>query len=271
MTSNLKRIPIKATILISIGCLSTGYAYSAQGIFLDQYSQENITVEQRSRLKNLMNEGYFIDQNRRSEKEIEDIKAFFLTEIKANNKKQREVSSGRVHYDMLENHQVLQNTSIQSMISDAKEVAEKYIFPEKKVKLTTLQIVNSAPGSDHQIWHSDNKTQGITLVIPLVDINEKIGTTQLISRSHLLLSSLPFHYRVINPKLSRGSYLWMDCRVLHRGLANQLAIERPILVIRFDQEDCPPPGMNWLETVLRSYLGNAIYQISSKLSSSSSG
>jgi ectoine hydroxylase-related dioxygenase (phytanoyl-CoA dioxygenase family) len=207
----------------------------------------------------LTGKGYLIQKDQRSLKEVDEINSLFH-EVKDSHKQKREVSPGRIHYDFLSSDKVRQHSLIHSMIQECESIAKDYL-PDDKVQLTTLQIVNSSPGSQNQIWHADNKAKGLTLVIPLVDITtDEIGTTQFISGSHDLPSQL-FQMNIVNPVLPKGSYLWLDCRVLHRGLANHSQVERPILVIRFDREDYPPPGMTWVGSVIRNCMGNIFYEL----------
>jgi ectoine hydroxylase-related dioxygenase (phytanoyl-CoA dioxygenase family) len=216
----------------------------------------------------LTGNGYLIQKDQRSLKELDEINSLFH-EVKDFHKQKREVSPGRIHYDFLSSDKVREHSLIRSMIQECESVAKDYL-PGDKVQMTTLQIVNSSPESQNQIWHADNKAKGLTLVIPLVDItSDEIGTTQFISGSHDLPSQL-FQMNIVNPVLPKGSYLWLDCRVLHRGLANHSQGERPILVIRFDREDCPPPGMTWVGSVIRNCMGNIFYELLKQKEPSSS-
>jgi hypothetical protein len=180
----------------------------------------------------------------------------------------REISPGRSHYELKEHANFLSIPSISRLIWEAKEVATVYTkasdTSRSKVYLSTIQIVLSKPGSLEQIWHADNKARGITLIIPLVDIHsDDVGTTELLSGTHDLALS---GHRLVKPLFSLGEGLWMDSRMIHRGAANRshesdLPVDRPILVIRFDREETPPPGMGWLGASLVHLLGALLEKI----------
>ena len=42
------------------------------------------------------------------------------------------------------------------------------------------QILNAVPGSVSQTWHSDNRSRGLTIIIPLVDFTVDNGPTQVL-------------------------------------------------------------------------------------------
>ena len=138
-------------------------------------------------------------------------------------------------------------------------------------RLTQLQLLESDCGSTTQIWHADNINAGITILIPLVDVTEDNGPTELIPHSHtlfpsfsiakffsLLLSDGSSHKGVA----SAGDALVYDCRTIHRGLATptSASASRPVVIFRYDAWDTPPPGVSAVGTTLIRTLGN-IWQL----------
>ena len=57
----------------------------------------------------------------------------------------------------------------------------------RRVYRSELQLLTAAPTvSQQQSWHSDNRSRGITIVVPLVDFTAENGATQLLPGSHEL-------------------------------------------------------------------------------------
>jgi len=46
-----------------------------------------------------------------------------------------------------------------------------HYFNENKYFISTFQFVTSKPKSHDQIWHADNKYPGLTIIIPLIDVD----------------------------------------------------------------------------------------------------
>ena len=132
--------------------------------------------------------------------------------------------------------------------------------------------MDSTPGSQNQVWHSDCADASLTFVIPLSNQSPACGPTQIISHSHNH-SFIGIFFRhllsgkqkdssdpsVEAPLLSLGDMLVMDSRLLHRGLGNRSDRSRPILVLRFDRISHPPPGMGTLGAWLRHAAGHVLY------------
>ena len=181
----------------------------------------------------------------------------------------KEVSKGRLHYNML------RSTFVESKV--IKDLIAEQVLPiavsdlglkVNEILMTEVQVVDSLPGSDIQIWHADNAKRGITFIIPLVDLTNQNGPTELITGSHSLWdntfgwmcgNSGVLGLSVAKPLLRSGDCLVMDARLLHRGGANLSDTSRPILVIRFDSVKSQPPGMTVIGATARFYLARVIY------------
>ncbi len=100
----------------------------------------------------------------------------------------------------------------------------------------------SLPGSKDQRLHKDHKALfhddprtvkepsfAVTMMVPLVDLNERVGTTRVKKGSHIYTSvrskAMPWQ----TPLTSVGDCYLMDYRLSHHGQANQSDNPRPIL------------------------------------------
>ncbi|CBZ55294.1 hypothetical protein NCLIV_057170 [Neospora caninum Liverpool] len=131
----------------------------------------------------------------------------------------------------------------------------------KRVYVSDMQSVDADPLAITQPWHRDTSARGLTVLVPLCDITEANGPTELLPRSHTLCPSKPLGWRAQaglwraflsslfcesggswRPTLKAGDLLIYDSRVVHRGLGNNTWHSRPVLAFRYDYEDQPPPG-----------------------------
>jgi len=105
-----------------------------------------------------------------------------------------------------------------------------------------MQILNALPGSVSQTWHSDNRSRGLTIIVPLVDFTAENGSTQLIVGSHNKTWPLIAEQggRVVEAPV--GSIAVFDSRTYHRGLGNETNDGRPALIFCYDRPSSPPPG-----------------------------
>lgn len=102
----------------------------------------------------------------------------------------------------------------------------------------------SLPGAKDQHWHKDHRSLyakdesdppmplppfAITTMIPLVELDEKIGTTSIKKGSHLLSKPDSEHLPEQLPMAPVGSCFLMDMRLSHRGLGNHTERVRPIV------------------------------------------
>jgi len=111
------------------------------------------------------------------------------------------------------------------------------------IQRSDLQLLFSLPNSRDQIFHQDNSHPGLTVLVPLVDMNLENGPTQLLPRSHLdvsLTERLRDSSAALPACVPAGSALIYDSRTIHRGLANPSMESRPVLVYRYDYLATPP-------------------------------
>jgi len=137
-----------------------------------------------------------------------------------------------------------------------------------------LQLLVSLPQSKDQFFHQDNRRQGLTVLIPLVDVTLNNGPTQLVPGSHNLTAGVGEQVTSMDCSLMAcmmkvqgslraclpaGSAIIYDSRTLHRGLANMDPSQsRPVLVFRYDYKDTPPPGHTVTSTNIFRILGNTL-------------
>jgi len=110
--------------------------------------------------------------------------------------------------------------------------------------LQGLGSVTSLPGSEEQHWHHDHPplfydihidphlpSYAITVIIPLIDLNEQTGTTAMMLRSHRYPRGghPKAGAEIIYPEVPVGSVLLFDYNIRHSGQANKSDQIRPIL------------------------------------------
>ncbi|MGH9848282.1 MAG: phytanoyl-CoA dioxygenase family protein [Blastocatellia bacterium] len=126
-------------------------------------------------------------------------------------------------------------------------------------KLGSFGVVVSLPGAADQQIHRDHAALfgtriddflpsfAITMILPLVDLNEITGTTRMWRKSHLgsywdLNPETDFGKRDYQDPYARiGDCLLMDHRLYHSGLANSSNQVRPIIYITYSRpwfRDC---------------------------------
>jgi ectoine hydroxylase-related dioxygenase (phytanoyl-CoA dioxygenase family) len=108
--------------------------------------------------------------------------------------------------------------------------------------LGSFVAVTSLPGAADQDMHLDMPLlfnvnplgsqlppYCLTLVIPLVEMNAKNGTTAYHPGSHATVSHEPPATKPVLPEIPPGDALLFDCRVWHGGTANRSDEPRPVL------------------------------------------
>lgn len=210
--------------------------------------------------ESLTTNGVSIGRNFLSHNQIDNIKKSLASEIEKKIVFANEISKGRYHYNMLPSSAFANLEEIKHLISEIVIPATSIIgMNPQDLMLTTLQIVDSVPGSAIQIWHADNAEKGLTVIIPLTDLTENNGPTELIIGSHDLLHSIQNgKIALVRPIISAGDGIVMDGRVLHRGGANSSNSSRPILVLRYDSKKTQPPCMTTVGATLRLFLAKSI-------------
>ena len=108
--------------------------------------------------------------------------------------------------------------------------------------LSRAQILNAVPGSVSQTWHSDNRSRGLSIIIPLVEFTKDNGPTQLILGSHAGAWSTVAREGAQVVVAPVGSIAAYDSRTYHRGLGNDTDQGRPALIFCYDRIASPPPG-----------------------------
>jgi len=117
-----------------------------------------------------------------------------------------------------------------------------------------LQMLNAVPGSQSQTWHSDNRSRGLTIIVPLVDFTADNGPTQV------LVGSYDQSWTMVAQEGARvmttpvGGIAAFDSRTYHRGLGNQTDEPRPALIFCYDRPDSPPPGVSSLGSLAHATL-----------------
>ena len=112
--------------------------------------------------------------------------------------------------------------------------------------LDACNVVVALPGAPAQALHRDNALPygydevsvkmppfAITLAIPLIDLSDETGMTELYEGSHRqLLPTTAFSQgQAVRPSLRMGDAYFMDYRLVHGGTANSSAVRRPILYL----------------------------------------
>lgn len=101
--------------------------------------------------------------------------------------------------------------------------------------------VMSLPGAEAQHVHRDHPLLydetvnvampafAVTMMIPLVDLDEHTGTTRMWVGSHRVGDTKAYEMAWDDPMVKAGGCLLFDLRLLHGGLANRADIARPML------------------------------------------
>jgi ectoine hydroxylase-related dioxygenase (phytanoyl-CoA dioxygenase family) len=204
--------------------------------------------------------GYTIKSIDLSKAELSTIQGEANTIMTSDVSTGRVVSPGRIHFELVGNKIFVDSKEVQRLLSSFQPICRRYFgtrYPN--IRLSTVQLVQSLPGSIDQCWHADNANKGLTFVIPLVDITKENGTTQLIAGTHEPTSYR--NARIVNPLLISSELLIMDARLLHRGSRNTSAFARPILVFRYDDVRTPAPGSGYIGAMVRNAIGDALFRI----------
>jgi len=169
-----------------------------------------------------------------------------------------------------------------SISSELGHLAKAYFaqhgINEKQYGITELQLLNAEKNSEHQIWHRDNAGgPGLTALIALNDITYN-GPTEILLGTHLLLqtkdekqlirhvkeNAADIKSRLLLATLQSGDAIVYDARVLHRGRGYTNVVQnRPVLIIRWDAHDTPPPGTGFIGTQMSILSGKVLSTIES--------
>lgn len=112
---------------------------------------------------------------------------------------------------------------------------EKFVFGSATAAV-------SLPGSKEQWIHKDHPRifsrrseslitppAGVSLMTPLVDVHEGVGTTKVKKRSHLVSLEKSQDLPSLSPYVNAGSCFFMDHRLSHKGEPNESQEVRPII------------------------------------------
>lgn len=160
----------------------------------------------------------------------------------------------------------------------------------ERYMITQLQFLNAFPKSNNQIWHRDNKFRGLTAIVALQDIRGN-GPTELILGSHhqnfsllpqcwnIIQNCLPANFKRCDMNgddsfselpllgcIDAGDAILYDARIFHRGRGNTSLeavgnVDRPVLVLRWDASNTPPPGAGLIGTSVNRHVGSMMYAI----------
>ena len=127
-------------------------------------------------------------------------------------------------------------------------IAHPLVMPLMKSWLDEKFVFGSAtaavslPGSKEQWIHKDHPRifsrrsenlitppAGVSLMTPLVDLHEGVGTTKVKKRSHLVSLEKSRELPSLSPYLRAGSCFFMDHRLSHKGEPNESQDVRPII------------------------------------------
>ncbi|KAL3760556.1 hypothetical protein ACHAWU_009517 [Discostella pseudostelligera] len=166
----------------------------------------------------------------------------------------------------------------------------------QRYMLTDIQFLNAYPQSTNQIWHRDNTSRGLTAIVALCNIRDN-GPTEMLLGSHESNFSLWSHWwntiqncfirngdldtqkpaplLLLLGCIDAGDALLYDARIFHRGRGyynnsihsdkiyddgeNDVIIDRPVLVLRWDAANTPPPGAGIIVTSMNAYVGSMMY------------
>jgi hypothetical protein len=126
-----------------------------------------------------------------------------------------------------------------------------------------MQILNAIPGSTSQTWHSDNRSRGLSIIVPLVPFTTGNGPTQVLVGSHRQDMPLVAQHGAQVVVAPVGSIAAYDSRSYHRGLGNETDEGRPALIFCYDRIASPPPGYSGVfGSVAHAYLAGLLNVVS---------
>jgi len=190
----------------------------------------------------------------------------------------RESTSGRYHRVSFSRDEL---EALAAFEANWMEKVHAYmgVQDSSEIYRSQLQLLVSCPGSVNQFFHQDNARKGVTLIIPLEDVTMEMGPTQLLPGSHKLSEAgapstetgwlgtfasfkSVFHHLCqklpVRASVGAGTAIVYDGRVLHRGLANNSEVPRPVLVYRYDPVAYPPPQAGVARTAFMRFVGYAL-------------
>ena len=168
----------------------------------------------------------------------------------------------------------------QTEAATLQDIVKSYFKQHKieRYELTDVQFLNAYPESTNQIWHRDNTCCGLTAIVALNDVRSN-GPTELLACTHQKDFSLwkALHNAVFESNnaapfslgqpllgvLDAGDAILYDARIFHRGRgyreSSDSGHDRPVLVLRWDAANTPPPGAGLIKTTANTYVGCFLY------------
>eukprot|EP00578_Thalassiosira_sp_NH16_P012265 CAMPEP_0181119720 /NCGR_PEP_ID=MMETSP1071-20121207/23752_1 /TAXON_ID=35127 /ORGANISM="Thalassiosira sp., Strain NH16" /LENGTH=228 /DNA_ID=CAMNT_0023204285 /DNA_START=219 /DNA_END=905 /DNA_ORIENTATION=+ len=147
---------------------------------------------------------------------------------------------------------------VEGFFREQKENGESTTDNMDAIFRSELQLMTAVPGSGHQSWHRDNRSRGLSIIVPLVDFHADNGGTQLLLGSHVEKWPLGARQGARVVHAPAGSVVAYDSRTIHRGLDNGTIEGRPALIFCYDRKVSPPPGCGTLGSVATSYQGRML-------------
>jgi len=135
--------------------------------------------------------------------------------------------------------------------------------------ITQLQFLEARPPSTNQIWHRDNASPGLTVLVALTDVTDN-GPTELLPGTHRRRRGAEGG-RPLLAVLGEGDAVVYDSRVIHRGRGYRthrvgdgggsaapepMLLYRPARVLRWDGVRTPPLGSRLFGTSVVASLGS---------------
>jgi hypothetical protein len=132
--------------------------------------------------------------------------------------------------------------------------ANPFVFPILEEALGESLVLNSfgsvvsLPDDPEQELHRDHPQLfddtvadyfippvAVTMIVPLVDLNQTNGTTRMIEGSHKVPAQSALARPAYDPTVSPGSCLLMDYRLVHGGTPNHSRDVRPIFYMVYSR------------------------------------
>jgi|Transcript_6296 hypothetical protein len=172
-------------------------------------------------------------------------------------------SRGNERFDLLLQPLSLAGDFVQCVVVERVSfMLEKVLGSQNEVNFD-VSVVYSKPGAPNQGWHSDGDHQkgskdagwkadgwksqladpyALCLFIPLIDLDDATGYTQFWPASHRNRDLMGFGTAAEiteatwNGKCKAGDAIWYDYRLMHRGMANQSTVLRPVVQVLFKRK-----------------------------------
>lgn len=112
------------------------------------------------------------------------------------------------------------------------------------------------------MWHRDNRSRGLTVIVPLEDFTAGNGATQVLVGSHDGAWPLLAREGARVMEAPAGGIAAYDSRTFHRGLGNTTRDARPGLIFCYDRTWSPPPGCGELGSLASGSMAAVLHTVS---------